>query len=35
MLVLREYSMLVKEQTFLVYKEKVEVEEDHVSLDCI
>ena len=31
MLVLREYSMLVKEQTFLVYKEKVEVEEDHVS----
>ena len=35
MLVLREYSILVKEQTFLVYKEKVEVEEDHVSLDCL
>lgn len=35
MLVLREYSILVKEQTFLVYGEQIEVEEDHVSLDCL
>ena len=35
MLVLREYSMLVKEQTFLVYDGHVEVEEDRVSLECL